>query len=537
MMHEAVLGGVKVSGSSNQSSPFMIPDELESDAVVPQCLDNQYLTDDVYDRMMREGKDYNDDDVRRIRERAFNSEFMRSLIYSSQVVVQRAFFWNSDPLQRHFGTEPVNTPNFQSFARLMDQRAIVPFLATEKSLEEHPKYQVRPDAAPRIQSLLAEIGRHPDCVRLGRSDEANERANNLMTRRFAGGVVRMGILSDAEMKALAADLCVTRDATPVSPEDHGRFVESLRQLADLVQSAARGKDGVVPRNFIYEEAFCKREPNAVVNGFFLDRHEGMPYHFELKKLVDLVYNSNLPDLLHRYTFTPAGLPTRLALQDDAGTEYSYEEVRDTLTNEDLIASIQRTFMARTQEPKSLPFLADLSMRDAAEIRQLPEWSAFTAQQSGILRAPLDLHANIGGLQTAFEQFQNALSSWYQTKYGFARSTSRYCSYVSMGLSVAGRVIVAGSALGGPEKAMVGFGAEEVLRRIPDRVRRFAAKLLVHVYDIERREIDKARSYSIELMQADVELAKADVAKLMTEMRTDRNILPAAPSSSADQGIL
>ena len=85
---------------------FMGPDALEADAVVPQCLDNQYVSDAVFTNLVDRGVDYRDAQVKAKREADFRNEFVRSLVYSSQVVIQRAYLKNSDFLHRNYHPSP-----------------------------------------------------------------------------------------------------------------------------------------------------------------------------------------------------------------------------------------------------------------------------------------------------------------------------------------------------------------------------------------------------------------------------------------------
>lgn len=96
------------------------PDGLEADAVVPQCLDNQYVPDEIFNDMVQRGVDYLDLEISEARERTFRTEFVRSLVYSSQVVIQRAYFKNSDFLYRNY--LPQNGQDLQAFAGLMRRK-------------------------------------------------------------------------------------------------------------------------------------------------------------------------------------------------------------------------------------------------------------------------------------------------------------------------------------------------------------------------------------------------------------------------------
>jgi hypothetical protein len=123
------------------------PEGLEIDAVVPQCLDNQYVSDDVFQDMIARGVDYRDESVVSARERDFRTEFIRSLVYSSQVVIQRAYFKNSDFLYKNY--LPEQGVNLVAFAELLRQGAIVPFLYRESSLRDQLLFDVRKEGDRR----------------------------------------------------------------------------------------------------------------------------------------------------------------------------------------------------------------------------------------------------------------------------------------------------------------------------------------------------------------------------------------------------
>jgi hypothetical protein len=64
------------------------PDELNLDATVPQCLDDQYVSDSVMERMLKKKADYLDPEISALRENEIRTEFL-SLTSSSQLVIRR----------------------------------------------------------------------------------------------------------------------------------------------------------------------------------------------------------------------------------------------------------------------------------------------------------------------------------------------------------------------------------------------------------------------------------------------------------------
>jgi len=57
----------------------------------------------------------------------------------------------------------------------------------------------------------------------------------------------------------------------------------------------------------------------------------------------------------------------------------------------------------------------------------------------------------------------------------------------------------------------------VVNLIPRSINSFAAKLMVNVYDTEAGRIDRERSYSVELMESEVELFRDDIIELLNSI--------------------
>jgi hypothetical protein len=520
------------------------PGGLEVDAVVPQCLDNQYISDGTYTKITTEDLDFRDETVRNLRERAFRTEFVRSLVYSSQVIIQRAFFKNSEFLYKNY--LPDDRKNLSAFASLIRDRAIVPYLFRESSLYDNLTFDINEDGDRATQALLAEVGGGVTCVRLSNRDADNDTATASMATAFGAGLSRLAFMTPAQRNAMASELL----ADPTRLQETGAWEGFNAAVTDLavyaVQRGAElaGTEGrTLTRQDVYLDKFVvERRPSSgpderVKYGRLKSRSPENPFPFELKKYVDLVYNVNLPDYLRRFTFTPLGMPTRMAIQDAPAQGYGHDEVSELISDEDALESIRQTFMAHSRRAMSLPLLNELTVADVAELRQLDEWMAFKDSQSQILREPLRILEHMETFQSAFDEFQRALSSWYNIKYKRKETEDRYCSYISLALSLGGRLIIAGSDLGPYEKAATAFGVDQAVSGIPRRVKGYAAKLMVGVYDLGRRRLDADRTYTVELMQTNEELMREDVVELLRSIhRMGGHEVPGASKQVADQGI-
>ena len=519
-------------------SDLISPDGLEADAVIPQCLDNVFVSDEVFRDMVHRGVDYRDGRVAAARERDFRAEFIRSLVYSSQVVIQRAYLKNSDFLYKNY--HPENGENLRAFAELMRRHAIIPYLFTESSLAESQDFDVRREGDVATQALLNEVGDDVRCVRLAVDAAANFDATASMATDFGVGLARLNNLDSIQRNAMAAELF----ADPARLQKEGAWeafeaaVDDLAEYAFRKASERRRENKKITRQDVYRDRFSEGgiEENVVV-GRFKPPGKDDPFLLELKKYVDLVYNVNLPDHLRRYTFTPANMPSRMALQDAPGQGFRHEQISALISDPDALESVRRSFMATTQAAMNLPLLSELSVADVLAIRDLPEWESFKDGQAQILQNPLQCLDNLPAFQESFDRFQRALSGWYNRTYGRNETVQRYCSFVSLALSIGGTIVVAGSHLGSVPHDLGALGAGVLPAAIPRKVKGYAAKLMVGVYDLGRRRLDADRAYTVELMQTSEELLRDDVVNLLRSVtRGPDTAVPSATGLAADQGI-
>jgi hypothetical protein len=141
-------------------------------------------------------------------------------------------------------------------------------------------------------------------------------------------------------------------------------------------------------------------------------------------------------------------------------------------------------------------------------------------------------------QETFDEFQRALSDWYHRTYKREQTIGRYCNFVSIALNIGGALVVAGAFRGQLPHDMADLAVPGVVASIPRRVKGYAAKLMVGVYDIDKRQLDKDRAYTIELMQSDEELLREDVIDLLNSVSVGsrESEVPPVASLTADQGI-
>jgi hypothetical protein len=221
------------------------------------------------------------------------------------------------------------------------------------------------------------------------------------------------------------------------------------------------------------------------------------------------------------------MPTRSALQDDFQISDIDSSKVASFIDKDLLKLTEdkRNFMVNTQRAMYLPLLSDLSLSDVLEIRNLESWQGFIGKQSQILSNPLSIGDKYEDFQLAFETFQTDFSNWYYEKYGKSKVEDKYLSVVSILLNLGGKAISYG---------VEGLGATEkiVLAELPKLIGGVTVKLMMNVYNAETKELDKNRSYSIEVMRSELELTRDEMYGIINDTKGKQ--IPLSESLVAEQ---
>lgn len=483
----------------DNSVVIITPNQLEAGATIPQVLDNQYVSDEIYFEIVTQKKSLNDSGIAKKRAEDAKNEFIRSLIYSSQVVINRAFISNNELLYRYY--MPGNDNEAVSFAAMLNSGVIVPYLYKENGLYDEKKFDLAVSGESAAKYLSQFLNENIKCVRFSKDDAKNDKETDKLSNSFRQYFQGLSTMDGRLLIEMLGEL--SGGKKEISDDDQLEFRENLEGMDRFVKSCFK-EQGSVNRNDFYAKFITAPNTN-VADGVYLPPDKDNCFRHEVKKLIDLKYNTNLPDLLRRYSFTPSGMPTRSALQDGFQIEDIDCDKVDRFIYEDFsnLAKNQRIFMANTQRAMVLPVLSELSLGDVLEVRSLESWGKFIQLQSKILSNPLSVGNEYDKFQSSFEGFQSELSSWYYRKYGENQVKEKYTSIATIVLGVAGRTIIYG--MDGLDVA-----AKVALAELPTVARGIAVKLMMNVFNSATKHIDKKRSYSIEIMRSELELTKTEI---------------------------
>lgn len=350
-------------------------DDLHPMAVVAQCLDNQWVPAGLLNGMIADGRDLSD--VRGELSSGVRAEYVRSLVNSPQVVVNRAFFYNNPVVFGDFTTEG---PDRDAFAKLLTSGAVVQMLLAEHGPVDPPAFLERQET-PNYSTLA-----HGWRAWQGIADEAHvhslryswddPRANaEQIRKRLAGEFTRRAqTLVNLHGPTLATDLGVDLDA---ALKIKSRLADVTARCADL---AAR--DEFATRERLYAEFVTAPGTDPALGRY--DRSK--PYVREIKELIDLAYNVNLATGLETLALTPANALHRTVLQE-------WEPVRrrtSALSAEQIAALLRGTAFDFVQRTLFIDTFAKLSMRDVWDLRRTEQWARYMSTMRGLLADPLHM---------------------------------------------------------------------------------------------------------------------------------------------------
>jgi hypothetical protein len=517
------------------STHIVPPNDLESLATAPQCVDNQFTPDSLF-RRISAGKTTLKRVVDRILEehggdpfmgpadkdanlllRTQRNEYNRSLLYARQVVVNRAAFWNSASL---VVSELSNDVDY--LAELIRNNVIVPYLYKELSFDEPPsgfKLILGEKAMGRLIGVLGSS--EVRCVRLSPEKEKNDIQTSSLSTRFFGEITKLRYHSELEKINQIAQLLLPEN---ISTEAETEFKEKLRVVSREVDQLAETQS--VGREHIYQK-FIVQPNTEVPHGVY--RSE--PFTFEIKKWVDAIYTSNLPDALGILTFVPEGFPTAY----DLGMTWSFgRKNKQKHTGAELIQeAVDRTrtegtwrLWDRFQKSATmiLPNPDQLSHQDILTIRDFGAWQHMMHTLENFLDpvsldGKFDYNYSTREMWEAFSQFNRALSAWYLKKSGIKRSQVAG-NIVEYAVGI-GRILQYGEwmigLLYGDGGAIIPILPPKNVQPPPLEKGKIRLGIEAGLFFIDKTGIDWRRSQLIQRMDKELELGTDEVRGMISQI--------------------
>ncbi len=456
--------------------------DLAPIAVVAQCLDNQWVSQDLLTRMIERRQSYEDRAVARRRAVDSRAEYLRAVLNSQQVIVNRAFFMNNPVVYRDFVKEGRSR---RTVLRLLEERVLVPFLVTEDSPGEAPPFTLDTAGWKAWRRLLDDAA--PACLRLSWDAEENARSvRRLMTTRFRRFLGSLGFLDE---DGLRTDLAVPDEA-----------------VAPLMAVLREATTWAMERPYITREDFYRRFVTVDGSDPALGRFDrGKPFAGQLKQLVDLRYNTNLPDALDRYPLTPADSLHRTALQE----ERLAARDADPVDPAELAATLlRRRAFDLVQRPLRVG-LTGLDLPQVWQARQTDDWHRYVDHLQELLRRPDEFDVRAQEVYDAYVGLAGRLAELVGDRRAELVPTWRPVIKIVIEVLGATLTIVYSAD---PFVEVTGRVAEEVVSRASTAVVRFV------VAHHDRRRARNQLATGVDIMRVKFARTGADWAELIARLR-------------------
>ena len=238
--------------------------DLSKASVVPQALDNQWVPSNLLAKMIARGK--NLVDIKTEREKAVRQEWHRALIYSDHVVVPLAYLYNNAVVVDDYD----DSNNRKSFKKLLNDQVIIPFLFTEKSPDETPRFDISHQAMNNWREVLTDT--QISCVRLNWGEQETDFKR--FSRNFHDYFQR--ISGQAQTEHLASYFSI-------KPESFPQF-QNLLQRIERSAFKRTIEGGFITRSWLYREFIISQGTNLSEGLYRQEMFTAI-----IKKIVDLKY--------------------------------------------------------------------------------------------------------------------------------------------------------------------------------------------------------------------------------------------------------
>jgi hypothetical protein len=390
--------------------------DVERVSVVPQTLDNQWVPKPMLGQMLAKGQDLGD--VERQRTKLVRAEYVRSLINARQVIVNRAYLYNNAVVFTDY-VKPGE--GREAFKDLLRSGVVVVFLFSEESPNDEPGFTTDPRGFTAWREVTMSVPVR--CLRLSWDDDLNREMIREQLRKRFHVAAQDAVTSDAS--ALARDL-------GIPSESAGALLSRLGDVArHCVDQAVAGK--LATREELYQEfVVADRTPPAE------GKYDGSKaFASEIKQLLDLSYNVNLPDAVGGYALTPVDSLPRTALQ-----EWRKSQEKKEVSADELVDLLRRTAFDLIQGGLYMRSFGTLRLHDVQEIRLTDEWSKYIQSLDGLLADPLSFADPDTGIARIYRDYTDVAK--VATSIGVAgrskRLTARWDPVVELVIEVAGAAL-------------------------------------------------------------------------------------------------
>lgn len=347
------------------------PDDLDRVVSVPQAFDNQWMPDNLMEEATR--RRLRDERIERIRQPLVRREYLRALVNSGQVVINRAFLYNNPAIYQDYAKPGKSREDFK---QLINNEVIIPYLLTEPSPAVQPAFTHRDAGWSGWSEVIKEST--ATCLRLSWESDQH---NGAQVKRFLATPTARFIetINYFEAPLLAAEL-------GIGEGEAAALAARLKQVAAWAHRRSENNESL-NREDLYREFVVADATDPADRRY----DPGKPFSDVIKKIIDLRYNANLTDALGSFLVTPGDSPRRRALQ-----EWRDDRPGSGTADADRLVQVLANlrFDQISEVVGALAAFDQLSLGGIIELRSTPAWQRYHEVLRDFLAQPtLDVFGN------------------------------------------------------------------------------------------------------------------------------------------------
>lgn len=341
----------EVNKNISLETKHLTGNDLSLTASFPHVFDNQFLTDGMIESV-KDGKptDFNS------MSSFIRGEYLKSLIFNEQTILNRAFMINNKEV---FQDIVGNTPNKAAFSKLLEEKALLPFLFFEKDIQDKPNFQVNEDGWKAFSEILENTNIYP--LKMSWDDTNNVQMANSISRTYTAYIMAMQLVG----QEIAVELNIKDTASFIK-----RLTDVSRFCLDEIEKTGKP---VITRQKLYEKFVCIDNTNVAERHYDLSK----PYWLELKTLFDMKYNVNIPDIVGA-NFLSSGRGNRSILRETDLSAASYPTFDVDLSK--MFSGIYMDTFTSFGTPEDFSML---DLQDVLKIRHTQAWEYYMQELNSL----------------------------------------------------------------------------------------------------------------------------------------------------------
>jgi hypothetical protein len=445
------------------------PAELQGKvAVVAQAFDNQWVPIRLLP-LLKNGKMTRKELAGKL-SRTVHTELKRSLINADRVVVNRAFLHNNPDLVSLYKHDSRERDGFRL---LLDHQLLIPFLYDEHEPADEPGYNVSPDDWKAWTSLCSESV-NMGCMRMSWDDDLNrdatrkrlsyqlqefaQMAQSKELVRYVQDLARdyqLGMENRRVVRRMMQLGLRLRAMSEVAQEYHHRIQDEIlrHQLRHgHLENYKGSRDPYVSRSHLYKELVTI----GPTNEGRIDPSK--PDAIWMKQLIDLAYNTVLPDALGIFPLTPQDSLPRTALQ-----EIALSRDADAVTANDIVNMARNAAFSLVQDALYLKSMRFLTLHDVYIARQSEQWHEYIMAVQELIHNPFTFGDPGSGAQRVVSAYEDLGRSLLKVTNARAEKSAQWAKVVQLVIAAGSRRLIIeylpdGGAIFEFLEASAGFGA-------------------------------------------------------------------------------